>query len=258
MADSDLCEIMEDEWEEATGGRVFHLTDFGTKYCLLGSEDWPASRRNDFLKRLAGIVNRDGVAIFSASLRSEDFYKAIQKVKFPGEVGPMFSACAYWNMAFTEMRLMMLGKFSEKVHYTFEKGDREHEIANVFRDIEKNDSRRFGKRGYGFEPKQTTLLQPADFIAGTIERCVLRGLGAIPLLDDTAGHAELRQLSAYYDSSGITLALVSEHDRDGCRVLTDKAIRDLGMVSDFGLGALPQKLVEKRKRVYTYSPKKKT
>jgi hypothetical protein len=258
MADSELCEEIEDEWEEATGRRVFHLADFGTRYCLMGSGEWPVPTRNEFLKRLAGIINRDGVTVFSGSLRTEDFYKAIHAVKFPGEVGPMFSACAYWNMAFTEMRLTLLGKFSEKVRYVFEKGDREHEITNIFRDIEKNDDRRFGKRGYGFEPKETTLLQPADFIAGTIQRCVLRGRDAISLLDDIGGHIELRKLSAYYDSGGVTLALVSEYDRDGCRILTSNSIRDLGMVSDYGLRMLPERLVEKRKRVYTYTPQEKT
>lgn len=256
MADSELCEKMEKEWEEATGGKVFHLTDFGTKYCLLGSGDWPAPDRNDFLRRLAGIVNRDGVTIFSASLREDSFYKAIHRVKYPGEVGPMFSACAYWNMSFTEMRLMMLGTFGDKVRYTFEKGDREHEVTNVFKDIEKNDSRRSGKRSYGFEPKETTLLQPADFVAGTVQRCVVKGFDAIPLLNDIGANLPLRQLNAYYDSGGITLALVSEHDRDGCRILTEKSISDLGMVSDFGLRTLPTELVEKRKKRYTYNPPK--
>jgi hypothetical protein len=35
MADADLCEAIEKDWEEATGKKVFHLADFGTPYCKL-------------------------------------------------------------------------------------------------------------------------------------------------------------------------------------------------------------------------------
>ena len=31
LADSETCESIEQDWEAATGNRVFHLADFGTK-----------------------------------------------------------------------------------------------------------------------------------------------------------------------------------------------------------------------------------
>jgi hypothetical protein len=63
MADSTVCEAIEADWEEATKGREFHLKKFGTNKCKLGSRDWDEETRVCFLKRLAGIVNRENCYI---------------------------------------------------------------------------------------------------------------------------------------------------------------------------------------------------
>jgi hypothetical protein len=73
LADETICAEIQREWEIATGGRVFHLADFGTPYCQLGSCKWPETHRVDFLKRLAAIVNRNGVQILSASLEIQPY-----------------------------------------------------------------------------------------------------------------------------------------------------------------------------------------
>jgi len=175
---------------------------------------------------------------------------------YPEEIGPPFSACAYANMAHTEFQLMSKGLHVEKVRYVFEKGDREHEIINVFKDVEKHHDRHFGPRGHGFEPKETTLLQPADLIAGTIQRCLVKGCDAIPLVDEGIGYVRLSALSSFYDSAGVTCAVVLGHDKEGCKILTGDSIKQLDMVSSVYFNFLPAQTVANRKKRYSYKPKR--
>src|ERR1017187_3363861 len=180
-AEASICEEIEESWEAATGGKLFHLKTFGTGKCELGSREWTETERIDFLKRLASIVNRPECIITSVSLEVVEFNKTLGNLQFPQEIGPAFSACAYAAVAFMETRFMNEGTQRQKVRYVFEKGDREHEIIKVFNDWSEKNSVLSGLRGHGFEPKQTTtLLQPADLIAGVVQRCVLEQYNALP------------------------------------------------------------------------------
>ena len=60
LATAKNCELIERDWEKATGGKLFHLVEFGTKDCKLGSHAWNREKRAGFLRRLTGIVNRPG------------------------------------------------------------------------------------------------------------------------------------------------------------------------------------------------------
>ncbi len=130
LADESICEEIERHWEIATGGRVFHLADFGTPYCELGSGKWPETDKVDFLKRLAAIINRDGVQILSASLEVQPYNEMLAESPHAHVNGPAFSGCGQATIMNAEYLLMKDGRRKQKVGFFFEKGDREHEISS--------------------------------------------------------------------------------------------------------------------------------
>jgi hypothetical protein len=255
-ADSSVCEDIERDWKAATGGRLFHLKTFGTSKCELGSRGWTEIERADFLKRLASIVNRPGCVITSVSLEVEEFNKTLGNLTFPQEFGPAYSACAYGVIGFTEIRLMNQGIQKQKVHYVFEKGEREHEIAKVFGDWDKKNSILNGLRGHGFEPKRTTLLQPADLVAGIVQRCVRQAFQAFPCLDNGLARTQLNTFERHYSADGVTAAVVAGHDLKNCWVANPKNFDFLDNVSKEFFKRHPEQL-EKRLKRLPFKPKSK-
>jgi hypothetical protein len=148
MADCTTCEAIERDWEEATKGHLFHLTDFGTNKCKLGSRGWTETERTSFLKRLANIVNRPNCYILSASIEVALFNEALLKTVHPQEIGPAFSGCAYAAIMNTETILLNERRELQKASYIFEKGDREHEVSITFADWDQTNSRLCGLRGH--------------------------------------------------------------------------------------------------------------
>jgi hypothetical protein len=256
-AEASVCEDIERDWEAATGGKLFHLKNFSTPKCELDSIGWTQPERTDFLKRLAAIVNRPGCVITSVSLEVEDFNKTLGNLKFPQEIGPAYSACAYAVVGFMESRFMSEGTQRQKVHYIFEKGDREHEIIKVFGDWSKKNSVLSGLRGHSFEPKQTTtLLQPADLVAGIVQRCMVRAYAAFPNLDNGLARTRLNTFERHYSWDGVTSAVVSGHDTNSCYVANAKNFKFLDGVSRDFFTRHPEQLKERSKRL-TFKPKSK-
>jgi hypothetical protein len=254
FADAKLCETIEDEWEIATGGRVFHLTDFGTQSCKLGSGKWDATKRVEFLKRLAAIVNRPNCRIVSASIEVAPYLDFIAKSPHAHVNGPAFSGCAQACVAVTELLLNALGKQKEKVAYVFEKGDRQHEIAKMFNDWDDTHSSLRRLRGLAFEPKQTMLLQPADLIAGVIQKCVLSAHSALPCLEGDKSRTKLNVYEHHY--SPVTSAVVSGHDTEGCWIINPKTFAVLDKTSTDFFERHPN-VLKKRLRQGPYKPKTK-
>lgn len=250
-ADSVLCETIKREWEEATQNRIFHLKDFGQPHCKLESYKWTGNERREFLKKLAGIVNRPGVGIISSTVEVAHFYKNLAKAIHPNEVGPAFSGASYTAVAITEFQFMKESKHGEEARYVFEKGDREHEISNLFLDLAKNDSEFYGLRGHAFEPKKTTLLQPSDLIAGVLQRCALRAYQPLQSLDNGLAYTYFNSFEHHYDET--TRAVVTGHDKT-CWVVNAKSFEHLDMISTAFLEAHPEQLPKRKKR-YTYIPK---
>jgi hypothetical protein len=256
MAESDICEAIEVDWEAATEGKLFHLADFGTSNCELGSRKWDENRRSDFLRRLAAIVNRPEVCILSGSLEVGPFLDTLLDIENPHEVGPAFSGCAYGVIATAEWQLIESGRRSVNMRYVFEKGDREHEIAAVFADLEKKDSGFFGRRGHGFEPKETTLLQPADFVVGIVQRCLIKAYSGLPCLDNGSTQVHLNTFERSYSPDGVTHGLVNGHDKKTCRIFNARNFRYLDEMNKLYYEQNPGEL-EKRKKRLTYRPKPK-
>ena len=150
------------------------------------------------------------------------------------------------------------GTQQRKVHYVFEKGDREHEIIKVFNDWSEKNSVLSGLRGHGFESKQTTtLLQPADLIAGIVQRCVLRQFNAFPSLDNGLSRTRLKTFERYYSEDGATAAVVSGHDENSCWVANAKNFSFLDGVSKNFFQRHPQQLKKRLKRLpFRTKPKK--
>jgi hypothetical protein len=255
-ADSSVCEDIERDWKAATGGKLFHLKSFGTNKCELGSRGWSESGRSDFLKRLASIMNRPGCTITSVSLEVEEFNKTLGNLKFPQEFGPAYSACAYGVIGFTEIRLMNRRIQKQKVHYVFEKGEREHEIAKVFDDWDKKNSVLSGLRGHGFEPKRTTLLQPADLVAGIVQRCMREAFAVFPCLDNGLARTQLNTFERHYSEDGVTASVIAGHDRESCWVANARNFDFLDNVSKDFFTRHPEQL-EKRLKRLPFKPKSK-
>lgn len=253
MAEAAMCEAIEADWKNATGGKLFHLKDFGYKKCKLGSKDWTSTDRASFLKKLAGIVNRPGVSIISASLEVEPFNTTLQELKHPHEIGPAFSACAFAALSYAEEPLTRENRRMEKVRYIFEKGDREHEIIKVFEDWSKS-SEMHGHRGHGFEPKELTLLQPADLIAGIVQKCVVRAHKAFPCLDNGNSRTPLNNLERHYSYDGVTAAVVAGHDREHCWIVNPKTLKKIDGISTRLYAEHPDRL-EKRLKKYNFQPR---
>jgi hypothetical protein len=143
-----------------------------------------------------------------------------------------------------------------QVKYVFEKGDREHEIANVFADLEKNDSKFFGLRGHSFEPKQTTLLQPADLIAGMIQRCLIAAHRPLCSLDNGFPYSRLNTFERHYSPDGVTTMLVAGHDKTTCLIHNARTFMYMNEMSNEFFELNPAQL-EKRKKRLTFKPKKR-
>jgi len=255
LADSAICEDIERDWELATGGQIFHLKDFGTNHCKLGSRGWNETKRADFLKRLAAIVNRPGCCIVSASLEVAAFNKTLNEVAYANEIGPAFSGCAYAAFAFVETMLINEKRQQQKVNYVFEKGDREHEIMNICADLDDKTSTLSGLRGFSFEPKCTTLLQPADLVAGIVQRCVRSAHIAFPSLDNGLARTRLNIFERYYSSDGVTAALVSGHDLNHCWIVNPSSFKFIDTVAKKFFETHPSHVKKRAKRA-TFKPKK--
>ncbi len=255
LADEAICEEIERDWEIATGGRVFHLTDFGTRSCKLGSGDWDKTKKVGFLKRLAALVNREGVHILSASLEVQPHNKILAKSPHAHVNGPAFSGCGQSAVALAEFILLKENRQQQKVHYVFEKGDREHEIAKMMKDWDDTNSSLSGLRGYGFEPKQTTLLQPADLIAGIVQKCVLSAHKALPCLDNGFSRTFLHNYERHYMRNGVTAAVVSGHDHEHCWVINPLTFTVLDRVSTEFFARHPEVLIKRLKQSPFKPPK---
>ena len=133
--------------------------------------------------------------------------------------GPAFSGCAQACITVAEYILTKEGREKQKVGYFFEKGDREHEITKMMKDWDDTRSAFSELRGHGFYPKTTTLLQPADLVAGVVQRCVLAAHRALPCLENGLSRTALHNYERYYTKNGVTAAVVSGHDRDRCWII---------------------------------------
>lgn len=255
MADPTVCESIEQDWEAATEGKVFHLTDFGTPQCKLGSQSWTTESRVNFLKRLAAIVNRPDCYVMSVSVEIAQVNKVLMEANFPNEIGPVFSACAYAAILNTEGYLLNENRIEQEVHYVFEKGDREHEIAITFADFAEKTSKLRGLRGYSFLPKRTVLLQPADLIAGVVQRCAIRAFASFPSLDNGIARTRLNTFERHYSLDGVTSAVVGGHDQKHCWIANAQSFEFLDGVATRFFKRRPEQLPKRMKRA-TFKPKK--
>ena len=144
---------------------------------------------------------------------------------------------------------MNQGTQLQEVRYVFENGDRQHEITKVFTDWNEKNSRLHGLRSVSFEPKRTPLLEPADLIAGVVQRCALRAFKAFPSLDNGLARTQLRTFERHYSGDGVTAAVVSGHDTDGCWIANAKNFKFLDGVSRDFFKRHPEQLKQRRKRL---------
>lgn len=160
-------------------------------------------------------------------------------------------------MAFTELILAKQARQNEKVHYVFEKGDREHEISSVFKDWASRNSRLSGLREHSFEPKQgTPLLHPTDLIAGVVQRCAMSAYGALPCLDNGIARTQLQTFGRHYSRDGLTSAVVDGHDSDKCWIVNARNFSFLDGVSINFFKRHPDQLKARKKRL-SYRPRPK-
>ncbi|HEU5339770.1 hypothetical protein [Edaphobacter sp.] len=259
LAPADVAEQIESDWEIATDKKVFHFTDFNTPSCKLGSQNWTSQERIQFLKKLAAIVNRQEVYILSASIEVQEFDKVLSGAAHPHELGPAFSGCAYVALLNLEALLKDEGRRKNAVHYVYEKGDREHEIRKVFADFDNQNSELQDLRKHQFLPKKTTLLQPADLIAGVVQRCVMNSYAALPCLDNGHARGRLSNFEKHYSGDGVTAAVLAGHDRDKackCWIVNAKSFSLLDKIGKDFFDKHPDRL-KKSLKSNPYKPKMK-
>jgi hypothetical protein len=254
LADADLCERIESDWEVATGGRVFHLAEFGTRRCALGSKDWEEAQTIDFLKRLASIVNRKGCYIISTSIEVAPYNEFLAKSPHAHVNGPAFSGCGQTCIALAEFLLAKDKRHRQKVAYVFEKGDREHELHKMVSEwSEISDSERSGLRSLAFQPKQTTLLQAADLIAGVVERVLVSAHSGLACFNNGLSRTALHNFEQHYSGDGITASVVSGHDHAHCWIMNPKTFSVLDRIST-GFFAKHPEVLEKRLKQTPFKP----
>jgi hypothetical protein len=204
-------DMIEPAWEAAVGkGRVFHLTDFGTPYCQLGSGDWPIQERVDFLKRLAAICRcaPKRLWLFGISVEVQQYEAFLKQSPHAQSVwGPAYSGCAQLCFSLVEEVLHRYKLGDRCVAYVFEKGDRQHELNQSFQEYENRNKDLTNKRSIHFLPKQTVLLQSADLIAGKVQEVVVRAFRKLPSLDNGRMITPLGKFDRYYSFDGTTAAL---------------------------------------------------
>lgn len=255
LADSDVCDDIKADWDIATNGRVFHLAEFGTKDCKLGSREWDRPARESFLKRLATIVNRSGCYVISASVEVAQYHSFIQTSPHAHVNGPAFSGCAQACIALCEFLLGRGGTHKQNLEYIFEQGDRQHELAKMVNEWKEiGDSDRAGLRSLSFEPKATTLLQPADLIAGVVQKCLISAHSALPCFDNGLSRTALFNYQHHYSTDGLTAAAVGGHDHEHCWVINPQTFKVLDRISTEFFQRHPE-VLEKRLAQSPFKPK---
>jgi hypothetical protein len=224
FADDKECEAVENDWGTATGGRVFHLADFGTEYCKLGSMGWTKAERVAFLQRLGGIINRPRVFMASASAEVSQYASFLRVASHAHVFGPAYSGLAQICIHMTERALRAHNLFREKVAYAFEKGEREHELAKTLTEYGKPKGGLRKLRSHRFLPKDTTLLQPADLIAGTVQHVLLRAHAAVRCLDNGRVCTSLHNFERYYSKDGVSAAVLAAYDGIMLRIVANKPL----------------------------------
>jgi hypothetical protein len=258
VADSTVCEAIEKDWQEATGGAIFHLKTFGTNNCELGSGSWSDATRATFLKRLGRVVNRPDILIVSASIEVKPYNSFLAKSPHVHVHGPADSACAQAVARTSEILLELQGRHTQKVAYIFEKGDREHEMHKMFSDWDKkSNSVRSRLRSLVFQDKSTVLLQPADLIAGIIQRCLISAYGSLPNLDNGRSRTALHNFERHYSPDGVTASVVSGHDIQHCFVMNPSIFEKLDYVNT-GVFEEHPAVLKKRLKQAPYKIKSKT
>jgi hypothetical protein len=212
LASDQACEAIERDWKAVTGGKVFHLADFGTEYCELGSNDWSKGERRDFLKKLGGIVNHNGAYVISASVELSQYAAFVGAASYSAVFGPAYSALAQLCTHVVERTLFVENRLDEAVAYVFEKGDRQHEIAQTIGDYERRFKVESDLRSLHFLPKRTTFLQPSDLIAGTAQHVFARAMKALGSLDNGMNFTRLDTFDRYFSKDGVTASVIPPYN----------------------------------------------
>lgn len=236
MADEELCRTIEEEWLRATGGKVFHFTDFGTKACKLGSQGWTADERHSFLIRLARIIRREGVDIICHAVEVSEYRKFLEKATYPEIYGPAYSTLAMLCVYNAETILRNQAKPLEKVAFIFEKGEREHELAFTLTELDKRLPQR-DLRSHHFLPKDTAILQPADMVAGVVQRMILRAYAGLKCLDNGMGFTPLQNFARHFDT--LTTATLPGNATVFRSVVNIAALRELNAITRFAISKNP-------------------
>jgi len=210
------CGVIEREWLKATKGRVFRLADFGRRACQLGSYDWGPSKRAAFLDRLARIVTEGKAHIVSLSIEVEPYRSSLETDTSRLIFSTPFSGCAQAVLSIVETLADNAGVNYSDIAYVFEKGEREHEMHFSFDELQKEHPEYQERRSLSFLPKKTTLLQPADLIAGTIQRMLLRVRAKLGTLDNGHELTPLLQLQNDYLPDPIGRIIVHEAAAQSC------------------------------------------
>lgn len=218
----EVCQQIEKDWNAALlqegycepdgSPGVFHLTDFGSPYCKYGTSKWDIEKKRvPLLKKLAQIVNRQDNHIVSFSIETSQYKAFLAQSPHPQIYGPSyFSGCALMAFVFVEVQIEMAGFSKESVTYVFEKGDRQHEMNQVFQEYVAGHPELDDLRSIDFQPKQLPTLQGADLTAGKINEVLVRADSALGFLDSGSPLTPVSRFERYYSFDGTSEALMKD------------------------------------------------
>lgn len=202
------CVALERKWKTAMNGKgPFHLTDFGTEWCKLGSGSWTTPQRVDFIKKLGSFLHTPDIRIVSLSVESSEYNSFVAKSQHEHVYGPAYSFCSQSVFSLCELHVDKTRLQDQHVAYVFETGDRQHELSRSFQEYVKNN-RLKDRRSISFEPKSTPLLQPTDLIAGKVQEILERAYDALHCLDNGMDMTPVINFEKYYSRDGTSAAVL--------------------------------------------------
>ena len=150
----------DEDWRKALadeGVRIFHMVDFAHSKGEFAQWEGDEARRANFLDRLCTVIQKYARHSLSYSVLLEDYEKIDLGYMFHEYLGEPYPLCGLSCVTGMEEWMAAKGYRSPPL-YIFEDGD-------TFKTEFKRLLERANKREAWFEPKSTSPLQAADFIA---------------------------------------------------------------------------------------------
>jgi hypothetical protein len=155
----------------------------------------------------------------------------------------------YLSLQITERMLLKTGKFRERLIYVFEKGEREHEVRQAIADYETRYPKNDSLRSLDFLPKNTTLLQPCDLIAGAVQGTLLAALEKFRSLHIGMASTPVQHFHSCYSRDGIAANVIPPWSGTlQCLVATRSLLYAMDFMTQQAVSKIPRVMAKRLKQ----------